>query len=100
MIVCLFVELLELLRQFNNVKWSLYKGEMIKFGLFSVNSDLFLTSLAQKVRIRTFSANADHSGSTAPPNQPQERSIFDKGWLGGSWALGGWDIVQLGLGLS
>ena len=38
---------------------------MIKFGLFSVNADLFLTSLAQKVRIRTFSANADHSGSTA-----------------------------------
>ena len=37
---------------------------MIKFGLFSVNSDLFRTSLAQKVRIRTFSANADHSGST------------------------------------
>ena len=38
---------------------------MIKFGLFSVNADLFLTSLAQKVRIQTFSANADHGGSTA-----------------------------------
>ena len=40
---------------------------MIKFGLFSVNSDLSLTNLAQKIRIRTFFAKADLSGSTANP---------------------------------
>ena len=36
---------------------------MIKLGLCSVNSDLFWTSLAQKVDIWTFSANTNHSGS-------------------------------------
>ena len=48
---------------------------MTKFGLFSVNSDLFRTSLAQKVRIRTFSANADHSGSTGVVSASSEWSL-------------------------
>ena len=68
MIVCIFVALSQLLGQFVNLKYALYDGEMIKVGLVSVNLDLFLTSLAPKVQIQTFSANADLSGSTVLPN--------------------------------
>ena len=39
-------------------------GEMIKFGLSSVNANA-----DQKIRIRTFSANEDHSESTACGHQ-------------------------------
>ena len=37
---------------------------MTEFGLFGVNYDLFLTSLAKGVTIQTCSANAAHGVST------------------------------------
>ena len=39
-------------------------SKTIKFRLYMPNADFFLTSLIQKVRSLTFSAKADHSGST------------------------------------
>ena len=48
---------------FNSISGNL-KG-YVKSRLCWVNADLFLTSFGQKVRILTFSAKVDHSGSTA-----------------------------------
>ena len=39
---------MQLLGQFIDLKYELYDGEMIRFGLFSVNWDLFLTSWPKK----------------------------------------------------
>ena len=50
-------------------------SKTIKFRLYMPNADFFLTSLIQKVRSLTFSAKADHSGSTAVGGEGGEGSI-------------------------
>ena len=63
---------------------------MIKFELFDVTLDLFLTSLAPKVRLRTFSENTDHRALLkaclqvpACKMEPRTGSITCLSWLAG-----------------